>query len=206
MNHFFEVLKAWGPLGAFLVAIIDGAELPNPGGPDYLLLFLAWKQPQTAYLSAALSVAGALVGSLILFALARKGGRKYLDARASGPRALRFRQWFQRYGLVTVFIPAVVPMIPLPMKVFVLSAGALGVSPLAFLLTMAAGKIPRFFGLAYLGKSLGEHSEQWVHQHKWQIALCVLGLVLFLVLLVQVSDRFHNRKGRLVSEHDSATQ
>jgi undecaprenyl-diphosphatase len=204
MNQFLEMLKAWGPLGAFVVALIDGAGLPNPGGPDYLLLFLAWKQPQSALLSAALSLAGALVGSLILFTLARKGGRKYLDAKASGPRALRFRRWFDRYGLVTVFIPALVPVIPLPMKVFVLSAGALGVSPLAFLLTMAAGKTPRFLGLAYLGKSLGEHSTDWLKQHRWQFALGALGLMIFLVLLVQLSDRFRNRKGRLVSEHDSA--
>jgi len=202
MNHFLEILKAWGPLGAFAVAVIDGAGVPNPGGPDYMLLFLAWTQPQTAYLSAALSVAGALLGSLGLFWLARRGGQKYLDAKASGPRALRFRNWFDRYGLATVFIPALVPVIPLPMKVFVLSAGALGVSPVAFLLAMAAGKIPRFFGLAYLGRSLGEHSTDWLKEHKWHFALGALALMAFLFLVVRASDRIRNRKGRLVSQHD----
>lgn len=194
MNGFLEILKAWGPLGAFLVAVIDGAGLPNPGGPDYLLLFLAWKQPESAYLTAALTVVGALSGSFVLYALARKGGRKYLDAKASGPRAMKFRQWFDRYGLVTVFIPALVPVIPLPMKVFVLSAGALGVSPLAFLATMAAGKIPRFFGLAYLGQSLGEHSTQWLKDHKWHFAIGAVVLMIFLVVLVKVAERVHGRR------------
>lgn len=191
------MLKAWGPLGAFLVAMIDGAGLPNPGGPDYLLLFLAWKQPGSAYLAATLSVAGALAGSYVLYALARKGGRKYLDDKASGPRAMKFRQWFDRYGLVTVFIPALVPVIPLPMKVFVLSAGALGVSPLAFLATMAAGKIPRFFGLAYLGQSLGEHSTDWLKEHKWHFAAGAAGLMVFLFVLVKVSERVHRRQERV---------
>lgn len=111
MNSFLELLKAWGPLGAFLVSLIDGIGLPNPGGPDYLVLFLAYTQPESAYLSGFLAVVGALLGSAVLFRLARKGGEKYLDAKASGPRAMKFRGWFQRYGLVTVFIPALIPVI-----------------------------------------------------------------------------------------------
>lgn len=202
MSQFLELLKAWGPLGAFIVALIDGAGLPNPGGPDYLLLFLAWKQPETAYWSAAASLAGALVGSFILYSIARKGGQKYLDSKASGPRAMRFRRWFDRYGLVTVFIPAFVPWIPLPMKVFVLSAGALGVSPMAFLAAMAAGKLPRFLSIAYLGRALGENAEKWTKQHIPHFAVGALALVVFLFVLLKVAERFHNRKDRLVANHE----
>jgi membrane protein DedA with SNARE-associated domain len=199
MNHFLELLRAWGPLGAFVVALIDGAGLPNPGGPDYLLLFLAWKHPESAYWTALLTAAGALAGSSILYSVARKGGRKYLDSHASGPRAMRFRQWFDRYGLVTVFIPALVPVVPLPMKVFVLSAGALGVNPLAFLAVMAAGRLPRCFGLAYLGRSLGEHSTAWLKDHKWHFAIGAVALVALLWVLVEATDRIRNRKNRQVA-------
>ncbi len=198
MNSFLEMLKAWGPAGAFLVALIDGIGLPNPGGPDYLVLFLAWKQPHTAMLSGWLAVAGALIGTMTLFWIARKGGQKYLDRHASGPRAMRFRSWFGRYGLVTVFIPALVPVIPLPMKVFVISAGALAVNPVVFLLVMAAGKIPRYLGLAYLGRQLGEHSTQWLKDHRWQFALGALGLFVFLFLLVKAADIIRHRKDTLV--------
>ncbi len=45
-----------------------------------------------------------MAGNYILFAIARKGGRAYLDARTKAGRAAKFREWFQRYGLLTVFI------------------------------------------------------------------------------------------------------
>ena len=78
MTSFLEMVKAWGPMGAFLVALIDGIGLPNPGGPDYLVLFLGWAQPESAILSGFAAVAGALIGSMALYYAARKGGERYL--------------------------------------------------------------------------------------------------------------------------------
>ena len=199
MNSFLELLKAWGPLGAFLVSLVDGIGLPNPGGPDYLVLFLAYTQPESAYLSGFLAVVGALLGSTVLFRLARKGGEKYLDAKASGPRAMKFRGWFQHYGLVTVFIPALIPVLPLPMKVFVLCAGAFAVHPVVFLAVMAAGKIPRYMGLAYLGRQLGEHSTDWLKSHTWHFAAAAVGLVTFLILLVKATDLLRERRARVLT-------
>ncbi|MEJ5370191.1 MAG: VTT domain-containing protein, partial [Bryobacteraceae bacterium] len=163
--------------------------------PDYLVLFLAWTHPQLAWWSALLATVGALAGSLGLFWIARKGGQKYLEAKAGSPRARRFRQWFQRYGLISVFVPAIVPVVPLPMKVFVICAGALGVHPLAFLAVMAAGKIPRFFFFAWLGKSLGEQSTQWLKDHRWHFLLAAIGLALALYVLIRLADRKHAPSG-----------
>lgn len=189
MKSFLALLKSWGPLGALVIAFIDGIGLPNPGGADYLVLFLAWTSPDSAWLSALLATLGTLSGSLGLFWAARKGGEVYLEKKASGPRAMKFREWFHRYGLITVFIPALVPVIPLPMKVFVICAGALGVHPVVFLLVMAAGKIPRFFFFAWLGRSLGEHSTQWLKEHRWHFLAGAVALTLLLYLLVKIADR-----------------
>lgn len=194
MNDFLETLKSWGAFGAFLVALIDGAGLPNPGGPDYLLLFLGWKSPSTAYLCAATTCAGSLLGIMFLYWLARKGGEQYLDRKASGPRAMRLRRWFKRYGLVTVFIPALVPVVPLPLKVFVLSAGALGVRPLTFLATVAAGRVPRYFGLAWVAKSLSGDPRGWLAAHKWDFVIAAAVLLVFSVALIRIAERYRAAK------------
>ncbi len=62
--------------------------------------------------------------------------RPPLDKVPAPDKPQKFRQWFQRYGLVTVFIPAVVPFIPLPLKVFVVSAGVLHTGLAQFLAVM----------------------------------------------------------------------
>lgn len=195
MNHFLELLKSWGPLGAFLFALVDGLGVPNPGGPDYLLLFLAYTNPAGAYVSALLATLGSALGSLGLYGIARRGGRRFLDAKTSGPRGQKFRLWFKRYGLVTIFIPALVPMVPLPMKVFVLCAGAFAVHPLVYLATFLVGRAPRYFGLAYLGTQLGEHSKQWLLDHKWHFIGAAAVLVIFCVGVVRVSEWIRMKRG-----------
>lgn len=173
-------LQAFGPPGAFAIALIDSAGIPLPGGVDAVLVLTAITNPGLATLSAFLAVLGSAIGCMILFLIARKGGKVYLERHASSPRALKFRAWFGHYGLLTVFIPALVP-IPLPVKVFVLSAGALGVRPRSFLLTILAARIPRYFGLAYLGARLGE---AWIKDHV--LHLTVFSALLFAALYFAV--------------------
>lgn len=186
LRKIAAALQLWGLPGAFLIALIDSAGLPLPGGVDALVLLTAVTNPNLAYQTAALSVVGSALGSMILFFLARKGGDMYVERHATTPRARRFREWFHSYGLVTVFIPTLVPIPGLPMKIFVLCAGAFGVGPLAFLLTVLAGRIPRYFALAALGRALGEDSAGWVKAHTWQLTLGALALGAGLMMLVRL--------------------
>ena len=75
---------------------------------------------------------------MFLFFIARKGGEAYLHRHTLSAAARNLRAWFFEYGLLTVFVPAFVPVIPMPVKIFILSAGALGVSPLTFTIVLAA--------------------------------------------------------------------
>lgn len=190
MSDFFELLTAWGAIGAFVVSLIDGAGLPNPGGPDYLLLFLGWKTPGKTYLYASSALAGSMIGMMFLFWLARKGGAKYLDRHARGPRAMRFRGWFDRYGLATVLIPALVPLAPLPMKIFVLCSGALGVRPMTFFVTVLLGRLPRYFGLAWVAQSLSEDPKKWMQEHAGDFGIAALVLLVFSFALIKLAERF----------------
>ena len=172
----------------FVVALLDSAGVPLPTGVDLLLTTLTAVQPSLAYLAIIVATIGSTIGCLFLFYVARKGGRRYLDKHTQTGRARQLREWFQRYGLVTVFVSVLSP-IPLPTKVFVLSAGALGVRPLSFLLAVVAGRVPRYIGLAYLGSQLGTHSTVWLREHTWHLAGIALVLVVTLFLLTRYAAR-----------------
>jgi membrane protein DedA with SNARE-associated domain len=194
MTKLVAWLQSWGPAGAIGLALLDSAGIPLPAGVDLMLVAVAAANPGTAFLTALLSIIGSAIGSMFLFYVARTGGRVYLDRHTRSARAKKFRAWFDRYGLITVFIPTLVPFVPLPLKVFVLSAGALGVSPLAFLATIVAGRIPRYLGLAWLGSELREHSLSWLQDHKWHFALGSAVLFVVLMLLVRAAGRRHDSR------------
>lgn len=189
MKRLIANLISWGPAGMFLAALLDGAGVPVPGGVDVLLVFLSTQTPDQVYWLAFLSVAGSAAGNLFLFLIARKGGQVFLEKRARSKRAQRLRHWFDRYGLLTVFISALVPLPVMPMKIFVISAGALGSSPGAFLITLLGGRIPRYLGLALLGRAMGNNAIQYVRDHALHLALFALGLFLFLMMLIKIADR-----------------
>jgi membrane protein YqaA with SNARE-associated domain len=194
MRAVVEKLLAWGPLGIFLIAIADSAGVPNPAGVDWALLILAWQRPESAYLAAGLATLGSLIGGYVLYSLAQKGGEAYLRKYTSTGRGYKFREWFQRYGLVTIFVPALVPVVPFPMKVFVLCAGAFEVSVPAYLAVLAAGRLPRYFGIAYLGRSLGADAKGWLKAHLWHFLAFAIVLLVALFLLVRVMERLHQKR------------
>lgn len=185
MNRFTAFLEAWGMPGTVILALLDSAGIPLPAGVDILLLLTAAATPEKAYLSAALSVAGSVIGCFFLYWLARKGGTRYLEQHTQSRRATRFRKWFGVYGLTTVFVPALVPILPLPLKVFVLSAGAFGVTPRSFVLTILAARIPRYFALAALGRAMGRESLPILNAHKWELAIAAVLIATAMLLLLR---------------------
>jgi membrane protein YqaA with SNARE-associated domain len=162
--------------------------LPNPSGPDFILLIFAAADPGSAFLGAAFGVVGSILGNFVLYSIARKGGEIYLIRHTEGRKGRRFREWFSRYGLATVFVPALVP-IPMPLKVFVISSGALRVNQVHFLGVLGAARAIRYFSLAWLGKTLGEESQAWIPAHRWQLIGGALALLAVLFLLVKLADR-----------------
>src|SRR5205807_1368757 len=129
VSHWAEIsnlLQSWGSPGLLLLSLLDSVVLPIVGGVDALLIAVAMRQPRQAYFAAMCAIAGSIVGSLVLFVIARRGGELLLEKHIRGQRGARLHAWFEEYGLLTVFIPALSP-IPLPMKIPVFCAGALNV-------------------------------------------------------------------------------
>jgi membrane protein DedA with SNARE-associated domain len=188
MKEFLNTLIAWGPLGVFIFAILDGAGVPSPGGLDWLLVLVAINSPERWYWLAGLSVAGSVLGCLILYYVARRAGEAMLAKYRLRPRFQKFERWFQHYGLLTVFIPALVP-IPMPLKFFIICTGAFAVPPATFIAVLLAARIPRYLGLAYLGAELGRESFPWLKSHAIGMIAIAAGLFVVLYLLILITDR-----------------
>jgi membrane protein YqaA with SNARE-associated domain len=128
-------------------------------------------------------------GNFALFHAARYGGKRFAREEAPDGRTRKFRLWFHRYGLLTVFIPSVTPVVPLPLKVFVVSAGAMHTPIRRFLLVLLVARVIRYFGEAYLGMHLGLDAKGFLSDNKWNIAGLFLAMALVLIALIKWMDR-----------------
>jgi membrane protein YqaA with SNARE-associated domain len=189
MHHFWDLMTQWGPPGAFLIAAVDSLGVPNPGITDAVLILAAIASPANAMLCATLAVIGSLMGAVIFFEITRRGGERYLLKYTSTGRGLRFRAWFLQYGLLTVFIPALLPLPFLPFKFFAACAGAMGEKRARFMGVLAAARIPRYFALVYLGATLGKDSGTWIKSHLWQMGVFAIVLFAFLYTLMRFAGR-----------------
>jgi len=182
-------LIAYGPPGLLILSILDSAGIPIVGGVDALLIAVSSQSAEHAYLAAAFALIGSLIGSTILFFLARKGGEAFLHKQISSGPGKRLHFWFQQYGLITVFVPAVSP-IPLPMKIPVFCAGALQVRFEYFLLVLAIARAIRYFSYAYIAVHYGSQTILFVKTHGWQLG----GAALILAVISMLSLRLLQKR------------
>jgi membrane protein YqaA with SNARE-associated domain len=173
LREFSRTLIAYGPPGLLILAVLDSAGVPIVGGVDALLVAISSAKPDVAYLAATFATIGSLAGSTFLFFVARKGGDVFLHKQIVSGTGKRLHDWFQRFGLVTVFVPALSP-IPLPMKIPVFCAGALQVRLEYFLLVVLMARVIRYFGLAYLARHYGQQTFLYVRAHGWEIGITAL--------------------------------
>lgn len=188
MRQLTRTFIAYGPPGLFLLAILDSAGVPIVGGVDALLIAVSTRFPNKAYLAATFAIAGSLIGSSFLFFLARKGGDVFLHKQITSGQGKRLHSWFQKYGLITVFVPALSP-IPLPMKIPVFCAGALQVRYEYFLLVLLTARTVRYYGLAYLAIHYGEQTLAYVTTHGWQLGGAALMVAIIAMLALRMLQK-----------------
>ena len=191
-------LAAYGPWGIFALAAADSLGVPIPAAVDLLVVGFAASSVNAAaraYGAALMAIAGSLGGNVALFLTARHGRR--LFGKPASPtaaaRGTRFEAWFHRYGLLTVFVPALTPVPPLPLKVFVISAGALRTCLRRFVPAILAARTIRYLGLAWLGIQLGGDAPAFLRHNGWMLAAAVAALAGVLVCLNRWGDKRRQR-------------
>jgi membrane protein YqaA with SNARE-associated domain len=178
LSNIVAAIRAWaseyGGVGLFVVAALDSSFLSFPQVNDLLIIYLSTKTPSLMPYYAGMTTAGSLVGCLVLYAFARRGGEVFLRKRFSGERVERGLELYQRHGLLAVVVPSLLPP-PTPFKLFVLLAGAARVSPWKFLAAITIGRGIRYFGQGYLAVLYGEAAVELVREHGTVVGLVLAG-------------------------------
>jgi len=173
--------QAWvdqlGGLGLFIIATLDSSFLSLPEVNDVLVIYLSTRHPERMPYYAGMTTLGSLAGCLVLYTLGRKGGEVFLRRRFSPERVERGMRLYQRWGLLAVVVPSLLPP-PTPFKIFVLMAGAAAVAPWRFALAVILGRGTRYFGQAYLAMRYGERGVEMVRQHGGTMGLGLAAIAL----------------------------
>ena len=191
-QKLLTALLAFGPIGILLVALLDSFVIPLPAGVDVLVLTISASEsnsPGHAYLAALMAVIGSTFGNLALFWAARHGSRRLTKDTVPSPRTAKFQEWFHRYGMLTVFVPCVTPVIPFPLKVFVVSAGALHTRLGKFLAVVLVARSIRYFGEAWLGVNLGPHAEEFLKHNAWTLLAAALLMAMGSYFAIRWNER-----------------
>jgi membrane protein YqaA with SNARE-associated domain len=118
---------------------------------------------------------GSMLGCLMLYTLGRKGDQ-WIARRFSQARIDKAMGAFQRYGIMAVLIPSLLPP-PAPFKIFVLLAGVAGISIPRFLIAIGIGRGIRYFGEGLLALYYGERAIEYLRANSQVVGLTLAGLL-----------------------------
>ena len=179
MGHLLSSIQGWasslGGVGLFVLAALDSSFLSFPQVADILVIVLSTATPDRWLYYAGMTTLGSLAGCFVLYVAARRGGEAFMRKRFHAHHVNRALSLYQRFGLLAVAVPALLPP-PVPFKVFVLLAGAASITPTRFVVAILIGRGVRYFVQAYLAVRYGERALEMIRAHGAEagIALAVI--------------------------------
>ena len=181
MDRLRDSLLALGLPGVFLVALLDSAGIPLPGGVDLLIMLLAWQEPSLFLVTAATAATGSTLGCLVLYRLGRTGGSKAVSRL--DPDKRRWVADKVRDNDTAALAVAVLAPPPFPTKIFMLVAGLVGMPWSRFVLAVFVGRMVRYTAEAYLAVRLGDRAIETLERNYPVIGACLVGgIAIYLVL------------------------
>lgn len=189
-----DVLLPYGGPGLMVMAILDSSFISLSGINDVLLITFSVARPENMVELAGLTALGSIIGCAMLYAIGRKGGEAFLRKRFAETRMARIQAWYMKFGVLVVIVSAVLPP-PAPLKLFVLSAGAFGVSWPKFLVGIAIGRSLRYFALGLLAVTYGPAALDFAKTNFGKIGVATAVLILAGTLVYMFARR---RTGSMV--------
>ncbi|MDQ1405093.1 MAG: hypothetical protein QOG55_722 [Acidobacteriaceae bacterium] len=176
-----------GGVGLIPLGLLDASLVPIPGSMDVLTIVLAARDSKLWFYYAGMATLGSVIGALVTFRLARKGGKETLKRKVSAARAEQIIEIFSRWGFWSIAIAALLPP-PVPMVPFVIAAGATQYSTQKFLAALTLGRVIRYSLLALLAAHYGRQIIRFiVHPEHPSLYIAfgvavILGVITFVVL------------------------
>ena len=191
-SGLYATVVEYGGPALLLVALADSSFLSIPEGNDILIIALSTGQSwdlMSYYVT--MTIIGSVLGCTLLYSVGRRGG-DFVKRRLSEERRNEMRRLYDRWGIWTLLVPAVLPP-PTPFKIFVLSAGLFRIPPGRFIVLISLGRTIRYFMWGILAVLYGEAAKQ-VLQEEMKTVGVILFLSLVAVLTAIVLIRRRNRK------------
>jgi membrane protein YqaA with SNARE-associated domain len=183
---------AIGGPGLFVIAFLDSSVLSLPEINDLLVIVMVAQNEERMVYYASMATLGSVTGCFLLYVIGRKGGEAFLRRRFHERHVDRALATFQRYGLLAVLVPALLPP-PAPFKIFVLMAGVAAVKPSTFALAVGVGRGLRYFGEGLLAVWYGDLAIEFVHVHGRRISFVIAGTVVVLGAIYVIWQRRRRR-------------
>lgn len=192
LSALVQAVRAWadgaGGVGVFAVAVLDSSVLALPNATDGLIMYLSLQHPSWWWYYALMGVAGVVIGSWPLYVVARRGGEAFLGRRLNHPRASGALAFYTRSAFLALAVPAFLPP-PMPLKIFVLLAGATAYTPWRVAAALALGRGGRHVIEAGVAAAYREQALAAFERYGATLALAVLAVVTAACALVYVWHR-----------------
>jgi membrane protein YqaA with SNARE-associated domain len=168
---------AWGGPGLFVIGFFDSSFLSFPELNDLLLVMMVTQHKHRLLYYAAMATLGSVCGCLALYYVARRGGEAFLRKRFKAKHVEAGMKLFQKYGLLVVIVPALLPP-PAPFKIFVLLAGVAAIPVWQFTTAVFIARFVRYFGEGLLAYYYGDEAGAFISAHAKQAGLVLAGIAL----------------------------
>jgi membrane protein YqaA with SNARE-associated domain len=173
-----------GAPGLFLISFLDSSVLTFPVINDLLLIELSIEHPARMPLYALMAATGSILGCVLLYFIARKGGEAFFHKKA-GQRGAAIRHWVEENGFVGMLVAALLPP-PTPFKIFVFAAGVFEVPLWSYTSAITLARLIRYFGIGYLAVRYGNDALPYLKGHKLEATVVIVVFVLLSYLVSRV--------------------
>ena len=181
MGSFVDRIQALalalGAPGLFIASFLDSSFLSLPEVNDLLLIWMVTEHKGRMVLYVASATIGSIAGCLVLYLIGKKGGDAMIRRRFAPERVDKGLAAFQRYGIMAILIPSILPP-PAPFKIFILLAGVADIGISRFVVAVALGRGIRYFAEGILAVRYGDAALEFVRANGKGISLAVSVLLL----------------------------